>query len=173
MDATLIRKLFGSLNAELKKLRATGEVTLCGGAVMCLVFKARQSTKDIDAVFAPAREMRKAIRAVAERYGLPENWLNDAAKGFFHGEVPREETMSFSNLRVYTPRPEYLLAMKSVAARYDTQDKDDVVYLIRRLDLKKSEEVFAIIEQYYPHRLIPAKTKYFLEELFANGPAPL
>lgn len=31
---------------------------------MCLVFKTRCSTKDVDGIFAPAAEMREAIRSV-------------------------------------------------------------------------------------------------------------
>ena len=57
--------------------------------------------------------------------------------------------------------------MKCISARFDTHDRDDVLFLTRYLKLKTSVSVFEIIEKYYPHRLIPAKTKFFVEELLA------
>ena len=82
MTAELIRKLFVALNEELRKKDVIGEVGLCGGAVMCLVFQTRKATKDVDAIFAPARQLREAARAVSGDFDVPADWLNDAAKGY-------------------------------------------------------------------------------------------
>ena len=120
LNRRMIVKLFKTLNAELKKMRVVGEVGICGGAVMCLVFNARKATKDVDAVFAPAKEMRRAAKAVAARLGLSEDWLNDAAKGFFGADPPRDAVLELPHLRVYAPRADYMLAMKCVAARFDS-----------------------------------------------------
>lgn len=166
LDARQIRRLLRALNLELKRKGARGEVGLCGGAVMCLVFEARKATKDVDAIFHPTREIRAAVHAVGRRFGLPDDWLNDAAKAFFLSEPPREQVLELSNLRVLAPRADYMLAMKCVSARFDTQDADDAVFLIRWLVLKSPAEVFAIIEKYYPHERVPAKTAFFVEELF-------
>jgi hypothetical protein len=119
----------------------------------------------VDAVFAPAREIREAARQVARETGLPEDWLNDAVKGFV---VPhaRDILMDLPNLKVYAPPADYLLAMKTLAARVDASDQGDVLLLIRRLDLKKPEEVFAILEKYYPRERIKPATQFFIEEIF-------
>lgn len=134
---------------------------------MCLVFRARPATRDVDAIFRPTRELREAAKAVAARYGLPSDWLNDAAKGYFHADPPREEVLNLSHLRVWAPRADYMLAMKCVSARFDSHDREDVLFLIQYLGLKKPESVFGIIESYYPRRLVPAKTRFFVEELLA------
>lgn len=164
----MILKLLRALNRELKSRGAIGEVGLCGGAVMCLVFKAREATKDVDAIFHPTREIRLAAKAVGEAHGLPADWLNDAAKAYFYSEPPRENVLNLPNLRVWAPRADYLLAMKCVAARYDTHDQDDVLFLLNHLGLKAPEAVFRIIERYYPSRLIPAKTRFLIEEIMGK-----
>lgn len=169
MTASMIKKLFRALNEELGKLGAKGEIGLCGGAVMCLVFHARPDTKDVDAIFQPTDQIRKAARKVARKFGLAENWLNDAAKAYFHVDPPREPVMELSHLRVWAPRADYMLAMKSVSARFDTHDKEDVQFLISYLELKKPDQVFKIIRKYYPEDHIPAKTKFFVEELMGGS----
>lgn len=169
LDIRLIRRLFRALNGELKKAGVQGEVGLCGGAVMCLVFEARKATKDIDAIFRPTREIRAAARSVAKTFDLPEDWLNDAAKGFFAAGSPREDVLNLSHLRVWAPSADYMLAMKCVSARFDSQDGDDAVFLVRWLGLESPAEIFSLIERYYPREKIPAKTQFFVEEMFERG----
>lgn len=168
LDRAMILRLFRDVNAELRKQGVIGEIGMCGGAVMCLVFQARRATRDVDAIFEPTRELRRAAKAVAARRGLASDWLNDAAKGYFHADPPREKVLDLSHLRVWAPRADYMLAMKCVSARFDSHDRDDVLFLIRYLGLKRPAAVFKVIEQYYPSRLIPAKTQFLVEELLAE-----
>ena len=168
LTSEMIENLLKELNAELCKNSIIGELGICGGAVMCLVFKTRCATKDIDGIFAPAEEIRKAIANVAERMNVSSDWLNDVAKGFFPGNPPKEDVVSYSNLRVWAPIPEYMLAMKCISARYDSYDKADLIFLINHLKLKSAASVFEIIMKYYPAREIPVKTKFFVEELLQN-----
>lgn len=164
-----IEELFIELNSTLEKNNITGEIGICGGAVMCLVFKTRCSTKDVDGIFAPASEMRKAIAQVGRKLNIEEDWLNDAAKGFFTKDLPREEVANYSHLRIWAPTAEYMLAMKSISARYDSYDKDDLIFLIEHLKLKTPNEVFNIITKYYPEEIIPIKTRFFVEEILSNS----
>ncbi|MCE9625127.1 MAG: hypothetical protein K8R69_06715 [Deltaproteobacteria bacterium] len=170
LSIATIKNLFSALNAELKKAEIQGEIGICGGAVMCLVFQAREATKDIDGIFEPTEEIRKASRRVAKSFGLAEDWLNDAAKGYFHIDPPRESVLELSHLRVWAPSADYMLAMKCISARFDTHDKDDVLFLIQYLELKSPKAVFSIIQKYYPHERVPPKTQFLIEEILTKDP---
>lgn len=165
MNAAEIKKYLGELNDELRAADVKGEVCLYGGAVMCLVYNARPATKDVDAVFQPTSEMRQAVARVAAVHDLPEDWLNDAVKGYV---VPHKQRIlfDFSNLKIFVPDPDYLLAMKTLAARAGTPDRDDIELLIKLLGIKSAEDVFSVLEKYYPHQQIKPATQYFIEELF-------
>jgi len=165
MTAEEIKQYLTELNDELCLRDIKGEVSLYGGAVMCLAFNARIATKDVDAIFFPANEIRAAAAKIAERHGLPDSWLNDGVKGYVV-EHRRELLFQMPNLTVFVPEPDYLLAMKSLAARANTEDEADVLTLIKMLNITTAEGVFKIVEKYYPKRQIAPKTQYFIEGLF-------
>jgi len=165
LTVPLIKKIFHALNEELGKTGVKGEIGICGGAVMCLVFQARRSTKDIDGIFEPTGEIRKASLKVAKKFGLKEDWLNDAAKLYFHVDPPKEPVLELPHLRVWAPRADYMLAMKSVSARFDTHDKEDCEFLVKYLGYTTAKQVFEVIRKYYPDNQVPAKTRFFIEEI--------
>jgi hypothetical protein len=163
--AAEIKQLLSELSDELGLMNVKGELCLYGGAVMCIVFDARPDTKDVDAIFKPTEQIRRAAKRVAEAHDLRDDWLNDAVKGFI---VPHRQRVlfDFPSLKVFIPEPDYLLAMKAIAARLETSDRDDMRLLINLLGLKSADEVFAILEHYYPRQQIKPATQYFIEELF-------
>ena len=123
---------------------------------MILAFNARNSTKDVDAIFEPEAEVRK----VAANLALPAEWLNEAAKGF----LSSSETLDLPNLRIQAPTPEYMLAMKVPAAR--TGVAGDRFFLIRLLGLSDSGMVMQIVQRYYdPSRILPRSTFLVVEIL--------
>jgi hypothetical protein len=72
------------------------------------------------------------------------------------------------------PVPEYLLAMKCMAARMggvsgEPSDVADIVFLIHHLQLKSPRVVLDLVGQYYPASRIPVKTQYLIEGLFEEG----
>lgn len=166
-----IERLFRELNDELAGQGVAGEVYLVGGAVMCLVFDARRSTKDLDAFFKPAKEVREAARRVAASSGLPADWLNDAVKGYLSDRGDFHPFLDLSNLRVLTAAPEYLLAMKCLAMRLGEEfhDKDDVRFLLRYLNLTDYDTALDIVTRYYPLERMPQRTLYALEELLPGS----
>ena len=167
MKAEEIKQYLAELNEELRAMDVKGEICLYGGAVMCLVFDARPATKDVDAVFHPAQQVRQAAQRVAQAHNLRGDWLNDAVKGYV---VPHAQRVlfDFSHLKVYVPEPDYMLAMKAIAARVDEADRSDAELLIKLLGLKTPDEVFAIVEKYYPRQQIKPATQFFIEEMFGQ-----
>ena len=153
------------LDEKLQQRNVKGEICLYGGAVMCLVYDARPSTKDVDAIFEPAEIIREEAKEIASEYGLTNDWLNDGVKGFLV-EHSRKVFLNLPHLVVMVADPEYILAMKSLSARIDATDGPDIVYLIKALKITAIEDVFRIIEKYYPRRIIKPATQFFLEEVF-------
>ena len=153
------------LNDELALIDVKGEICLYGGAVMCLAYDARPSTKDVDAVFKPATIIRELAGTVSKRHGLDKDWLNDGVKGFVVSH-DHEVIFQWSHLDVLSPDGTYLLAMKTLSARADTSDKRDVQFLIKELDIEDASAVFEILEKYYPQERIKPATQFFIEELF-------
>lgn len=166
MESSEIKKYLESLNSKLAQKEIKGEIGIVGGAAMCLAFKARAATKDVDAIFEPAQAIRQEAKAVAQEFSLPQDWLNDAVKGFLSPKIKKKVLWQWSHLTIWVPPADYLLAMKAISARWDTSDRDDVLFLINQLQLKSSKEVFKIIEDFYPKSRIPPKTQFFIEEIF-------
>jgi hypothetical protein len=170
LSAADIRGLFAALNLELAQADASAEVYVLGGAVMCLVFAARPTTKDVDAYFLPASKVREAARRVALAHELPDNWLNDAAKGYMSERAEFSPFLDLPHLKVLTATPEYLLAMKCLAMRLGAEfhDAADVRFLLRYLNLTSMKEVQAILAKYYPIERFPPKTFFALEEMLTE-----
>jgi len=166
MKSIEIEKYIRAVNDALNQRGIRGEIGIVGGAAMCLAFKAREATKDVDAIFEPSAEIRLAVKSVAEEFHLAKDWLNDAVKGFIIATPKKKILFEFSHLTVWTPEADYLLAMKCISARWDTSDRDDVIFLAKYLKLSQPSEVFSIIESYYPKSKIPTKTEFFIEEIF-------
>lgn len=162
-----IRRLLEALERELATENVEGEIYLVGGAVMCLVFDARPATRDVDAFFRPTRVIREAAARVAAREGVPEAWLNDAVKGYLSPRGEFDPYLEMAHLRVFTARPEYLLAMKCVAMRLGAEfrDLDDVRYLLRSLNVTSVAAALEIVTRYFDDRLVAPKTRLVLEDL--------
>ena len=162
-----IKELFNVLDKKLASENITGELYLVGGAVMCLAYNARASTRDIDAYFEPASVIRKYSKIIAEEKGLNDNWLNDAVKGFLSPQGEYNKYYETSYLKVYLAKPEYLLAMKCLAMRIGAEysDEDDVRYLLRHLNIEKYEDAISVVTKYYKLESFPQKTLYVLEEI--------
>lgn len=167
MTAEEIEQYLREVNDELALQNVKGEICLYGGAVMCLVYKARPATKDVDAIFEPVKYIRNAIRKISERHNLPIDWINYAVK-MFVVEHEREIFLDLQSLKVYVPSPEYLLAMKVLSSRAESFDLDDIKFLVDKLKLQTVEDVLSIVENYYPNKNIKPESRFLLEEFLEN-----
>lgn len=166
-----IRHLFDLLNAELARTDTHGEIYLVGGAVMCLALDARAATRDVDAWFKPAAQVRQAAARVAATAQVPEDWLNDAVKAWLSPRGEFAPYLERSHLQVFVAQPEYLLAMKCVALRLGEEfhDLEDVRFLLRYLNLTRATDALAIVTRYFDSSRIPPKTVLALEELLGSS----
>ena len=144
-----------------------GHVQLAGGAVMCLAFDARPSTRDVDALFRPSVEVLDAALRVASKQKVPETWLNDAVKGYVSDHGSFEPFLELSNLKVFCASAEYMLAMKCLAMRIGEgyHDEEDIRYLLRNLAIQRYEEAKEILEKYYSLEEFPESALLALQEL--------
>src|SRR5205823_3524675 len=109
-----IERAFAALSEQLDRERASAEIVVVGGAALVLLFRARETTKDVDAVFLrpEASVVRHAAEEVASRLNLPSDWLNDGAKGYLVGITTGELLYNSASLIVRAASIEQLLAMK-------------------------------------------------------------
>jgi predicted nucleotidyltransferase len=152
------------ISKELEDDENLHQLVIAGGAALVLLYGARESTKDVDVVLTD-RVVRKAARQVANRLGLPEDWLNDGAKGYAHGMSLGEVVFQAGNLVVRTLAPPQLLAMKLSAWR-DDLDIDDARLLMSKIEGSKKQ----VWEQVEPH-LVPGrelKARYAFEDLWES-----
>ena len=162
-----------ALGDELTRRGVRGQIFVVGGAAMALAYSTRRVTKDIDAVFEPKSAIYDAAATVADDLGLPENWLNDAAKGYMPGsDVNPRPIADIHGIEVTTASPRYLLAMKLMAMRFG-EDDEDIEILLRECDLHSAEEAIDLLQHMYPLQDPPVKTRFFLEEMFGSSKVAL
>lgn len=109
-----ILRALSALSDELERAGARVDLAVGGGAALVLLYGARESTKDVDAfALDPAAWSTVAAAAVrvSESLGLPDDWLNDAAKGYVQGIALGETIFDSGPLKVQALAPAQLLAI--------------------------------------------------------------
>lgn len=160
---TIIEAL-ASVSDALGTSEDSHELIIAGGAALVLLYDARESTKDVDAVLSDG-SVRDAALLVAARLALPNDWLNDGAKGYLHGMARGEVVFQTPALTVRALALPQLLAMKLSAWR-DDLDIEDARLLLSKIEGEKDE----IWEQVEPY-LVPGrelKSRYAFEDLWES-----
>jgi len=140
-----IEELLEELGRRLLARNVTGRIYVAGGAAIALEFPERRVTRDIAALFDPARIVREEAAAMAAERGLSLTWLSDSVRAFMPpGDDPQAKTYSIPGLDVSVTSPRYLLAMKMVAGR--PQDLHDLILIFRELGITKAEEAADIVQ---------------------------
>jgi hypothetical protein len=134
---------------------------------MCLAFRARESTRDVDAKFEPTGVVREAALRVAEREGISDRWLNDAVRSYLSDRETWSPFLERSHLRVFCADARYMLAMKCQAMRLGEgyHDEEDVRYLLRHLGLASYTDAERILADYYELDSYPPKALAAVREL--------
>ncbi|MHB1646018.1 MAG: hypothetical protein EVG15_03130 [Candidatus Acididesulfobacter diazotrophicus] len=154
---------------KLKSSNKTADIGIYGGSAIILLWEFRKSTRDIDIMIRNGEEEIKNIaRDIAAYKKYPEDWLSDQVRTFtsinykerLFLEIPKDEP----SLRIFVPTTKYLLAMKCIAMRHETDTKD-VKSLIKLLKITKEEDVLSIIDKYYPYDVIPDRTSFGIKEI--------
>ena len=156
------------------------DLSIYGGAALALVFDLRTSTRDVDAVVRGSPDfLRIAAAQVALEEQWPADWLNDGVKGFVSDKEQMRPLEGFTatpeaggGLRVFTPAPQYLFAMKCMAMRADgvegSHDISDIDALADLAQVKDAEDALDLVEAFYPASRIPAKVKFGVEEIMGR-----
>jgi hypothetical protein len=160
-----IRTAFDALSAEFERAGERAEIVVVGGAAVVLLFEARETTKDVDAYFflPDAARVRAAAARVAERLELPEDWLNDGAKGYLVGVTRGEILYESPFLVVHAASLAQLLAMKLAAWR-DAVDRDDARLLLARMP-GSAADVWQVVKPFVPPHQID-KASYAFQDLW-------
>ncbi|MFN2452437.1 MAG: DUF6036 family nucleotidyltransferase [Candidatus Dormibacteria bacterium] len=165
-DRDTAMRALGLLADDLASQGLEGRLFVVGGAALALAYDARRTTRDVDAVFEPKPEIYAAARRVARDLGLPDDWINDAVKGFVPGTDPDAMPIFMRpGLAVTAASAQFLLAMKLRAARVE-QDADDIGFLVDLLNLKSVDAVLEVARQRYREEDLPARARFLVEQLF-------
>lgn len=167
-DRDAVLRALKELASVLAARGIDGKLFVVGGVALAVAFDARRTTRDVDAVFEPKSEMYEAAHEVAETLALPDDWLNDAVKGFVPGTDPDAlPVFERPGLAVSAASARFLLAMKLRAARVEL-DSDDIRFLANLLGLRTPSEILAIATERYSAVDLPPRARFLVDELFGS-----
>jgi len=163
-------KYLEEINKKLIEREKFGEIIICGGAALTLVYEARNSTYDIDAIFSPRKDLKEIVDEISRENNLNSQWLNDDVEMFTKEfkNLTSSEYLNLSNLTISVLDAESLLAMKLVSAREKTYDLSDAIVLMKYIGIKNIEEVFDILKNCgFPlHHTAMSESMNFAEQAF-------
>ncbi len=136
---------------------------------MALAYDARRATRDIDAVFVPHGVVLEEARTVAEKLGLPPWWLNEQGSAYVApgGDPEAPRIFDHPGLRLSAASPRHLLAMKVLASR--PPDAEDIAFLVKALDLRTVDDIFAVFAEVFPDEPVPARARLLLEDVLGDA----
>jgi hypothetical protein len=177
MDSTQIERYLGFLGQKLTELHIKTTIILLGGALMVTQIGNRKSTQDIDVVVATNdrrtyQTLQQAIQLVAQEKNLPSSWMNDDVTVIVD-QIGKPKTprlwRSFSNLAVYIPEFEYILALKLFSGR--PQDDRDIQALSQRLHVQTPAQAWSIVNAYIPDAQRALRSGYTTQAIDRCFPA--
>jgi len=171
-----------ALAKEFRKLNGTAmpaEIILIGGASVLVNYGFRNTTYDVDAVIHASSVMKQAVNRVADKFGLPNGWLNMDFK------VTKSYSDKLTEISVYyktisnaitvrTVAAEYLIAMKLMSGRHYKNDLSDIAGILsehhKRGEPITRDAVEAAVDKLYGGWTEVQQTSLdFIQYVFNNG----
>ena len=172
LTAQDLHEAFMELGSRAQREGRVIDLAIYGWSALMLASNFRVTTQDVDAVVEGNQEaITRLADDIARVRDWPSDWLNDGVRTYLSPQVsgiqehhalcrayPSEQE---PGLRVFVPRPEYLLAMKLMAMRIDPSgDKSDVADILNLLDIvgfTTQEDVIDFAASFYPEAKISAR----------------
>ena len=153
-------KEFGEL---LKQRNSSVIIDIYGGAAMSILYSSGRVSEDIDVMLNDENyhEFKEVRDIIAEKYGLHENWINDAVAGAIVFDMKNRNLINFGvfgNLYINIVSAEQLLAMKIFSSR-DDKDFEDAVLLSEQLGLYKKRDFNNLLRLYFKNKSINQRNK--------------
>jgi hypothetical protein len=162
--------IFTTLNKMLNENMLNVDLYLYGGSYMTLISDSRPATRDIDCLFNATNDIifKNILLNIKEIYGLEEDWLNnEIAEPLKH--LSKEEIAIFkkySNLNIYVPSQQQMLAMKILASRpYPAKDFDDAYILCKNLNITTRQELMNIVKKFIDLKYLGERQLNFIKYL--------
>jgi hypothetical protein len=137
-------------------------VVVVGGALLAY-YQIRNTTTDVDSARPIDQDLAAAIREVANRHGLDEDWLNP--RGFPHRPLTLDEDecevmLEHGRLKVLAAPVDQVFLMKLDSDR--TRDQMDLVLAWPATSFQSAEEVLDAYRAAYPPGLPEDEYEYYL-----------
>ncbi len=158
MDNSEIDTYLQALDDALadRAIRKPVRLAVVGGVYMLFFLKNRASTKDVDVIpldfpdtTNPNREtktFRSAVNAVAKRYRLRRDWMNDVVAAFTPPLGSLTLWRTYTHLQIYVPQLDCMLALKLLSGR--PRDEEDIAALCQQLNISTRKQAQALVDRY-------------------------
>ena len=128
------------------------EIVLVGGAAILTNYGFRDVTTDVDAIIHAASSMKDAVNYVADKFGLPNGWLNaDFTRTASYSPKLDEFSVYYKTfygvLSVRAITAEYLIAMKLRSGRKYKNDLSDIIGILVEHEKRGNALTFEKIEK--------------------------
>lgn len=171
LDKPTLESLFSRIGEELCRRGLSADITIYGGSALMLRYGYRESTHDVDVVMDKWDEftLKEITRSISVEKGLDTHWFNDDVQHIVGDNEDTELYRAYlgpgkNGLRVFTPKPEYMLALqvRALASVQLSGDESapfgkhaiDVQRLVNKLGFDKTQTLDCV-RFFFPNRRMP------------------
>lgn len=160
LPTNVIRELLGALDMELQRQGKAAVIYVVRGTAMALIYHADRATAAVGGTFARCEVVFAAAKAVAAQAhiaslaSIDESWLGDGVGQIMRPQIddqPRSDKIGPA-LTVSIAPPDFVLALKALAAQQGRRDLEDAVALCRMLGITTTAQLETLIAMYFPGR---------------------